>query len=320
MALPVSIGDVIMLSKLAYQLGQAFTTGRKSAPAEFEDVRNLLYSLSTALELIVRDLPEVASSNISTCDNVSKKEQEDNILVHIVSNCKRTLTYLEATVAKYSILEDDPNQPKKTRMKSWSEDIRKNWKKIVWTKEGGDLVKLKATLVAHMNSLTLAISAATRWVTFYNKLTLSAFPTSSTPLGCLQSYKGQSGGRNNCLVKLEVKLTRSQASRRSLTRTNRYHPYQIGRHTSMVHGKSSSRRVRHSSKNSSRTTAFISTAIARKAASIDIFNLRGNNAKSHSKTYLPKYFVFRPVAFEPRKQYHPEYLSVSLPLEYLLPD
>ncbi|KAF2805582.1 uncharacterized protein BDZ99DRAFT_501776 [Mytilinidion resinicola] len=154
MALPVSIGDALMLSKLAYRLGQAFTTGRKSAPAEFEDVQNLLCSLSRALELLSRDLPDGSSS--------SSVNAEDNVLFHIVQNCRSTLTHLESVVAKYAILEIDSIQPQRTRLKSWSEDVRRNWKKVVWTKEGGDLMKLKGNLTAHTNCLTLAVSAATR--------------------------------------------------------------------------------------------------------------------------------------------------------------
>jgi hypothetical protein len=49
MALPVSIGDVIAMAKLAKTIALAFTKGRKSAPAEFREVENQLYSLSTAL-------------------------------------------------------------------------------------------------------------------------------------------------------------------------------------------------------------------------------------------------------------------------------
>ncbi|KAF2489481.1 hypothetical protein BU16DRAFT_622985 [Lophium mytilinum] len=154
MALPVSIGDALMLSRLAYRLGQAFTTGRKSAPAEFEDVQNLLRSLSRALKLLGRDLPDGSSSS-------SIDEDEDAIL-HIVGNCRSTLIYLETVVTKYAKLEANSNKPQTTRFKSWSEDIRRNWKKVVWTKEGGDLMKLKANLTAHTNCLTLAVSAATR--------------------------------------------------------------------------------------------------------------------------------------------------------------
>ncbi|KAF7533247.1 hypothetical protein G7Z17_g13540 [Cylindrodendrum hubeiense] len=52
MTSPISIGDAYLLAKLALKLGHAFTKGRKSAPAEFREVENQLYSLSAALSAL----------------------------------------------------------------------------------------------------------------------------------------------------------------------------------------------------------------------------------------------------------------------------
>lgn len=54
MSMPVSIGDILLLSKIAYQIGVAFTSGRKSAPREFAEVENQLFALSTALEVLTQ--------------------------------------------------------------------------------------------------------------------------------------------------------------------------------------------------------------------------------------------------------------------------
>jgi hypothetical protein len=53
MAMPVSISDAILLFKMACRLDNAFTSRRKSALAEFQEVENQLYSLSKALEILV---------------------------------------------------------------------------------------------------------------------------------------------------------------------------------------------------------------------------------------------------------------------------
>lgn len=50
MPFSVSIGDVVLITQIAWTLAQAFTKGRKSAPAEFCEVESQLYSLSAALE------------------------------------------------------------------------------------------------------------------------------------------------------------------------------------------------------------------------------------------------------------------------------
>jgi len=52
MALPVSIGDAILLSQLAFRLGKSLTAGRKSAPATHKEAQNQLFALSQALRSI----------------------------------------------------------------------------------------------------------------------------------------------------------------------------------------------------------------------------------------------------------------------------
>ena len=147
MALPVSVGDAILLAKIALRLGQAFTSGRKSAPAEFTEIQNLLYTLSNSLELLSRDIPEKSASQY-------KDGGADSVTLQIILNCRGTLTHLDALVAKY--MEIKPAGDTGGRM--WKDEIRKNWKKILWTKEGGDVGKLKLTLIAHINGLNLAVS------------------------------------------------------------------------------------------------------------------------------------------------------------------
>ncbi len=56
MASPVSIGDLMMLSSLAWRIGSAFTSGRAGAPAEFQEVENELISLKTALGVLLDTL------------------------------------------------------------------------------------------------------------------------------------------------------------------------------------------------------------------------------------------------------------------------
>lgn len=56
MASPVSIGDLMMLSSLAWKIGSAFTSGRAGAPAEFQEVENELQSLKTSLGVLLDTL------------------------------------------------------------------------------------------------------------------------------------------------------------------------------------------------------------------------------------------------------------------------
>jgi hypothetical protein len=52
MASPVSIGDAILLAKIAFNIGKAFTSGAKSAPNEFLEIQSLLTSISESLAII----------------------------------------------------------------------------------------------------------------------------------------------------------------------------------------------------------------------------------------------------------------------------
>ncbi|XHG01010.1 hypothetical protein AWENTII_004415 [Aspergillus wentii] len=46
--------------------------------------------------------------------------------------------------------------------RQWRTEIWKNWKKIKWTREGGDLAKLQQNLGVHINSLNLAVAVMNR--------------------------------------------------------------------------------------------------------------------------------------------------------------
>lgn len=167
MAFSVSIGDAIMLSKIAMQLGQAFTSGRKSAQAEFLEVQNLLYTLSKGLEMLARQTPDGSEMESKGPPNQAsdKEDEEMTELNHIIANCRETLYHLESVVIKYSVLDAQIVETRKNRMRRWNDELFKNWKKVIWTTKGGDIGILKVTLTAHINGLNLAVSILNRYVT-----------------------------------------------------------------------------------------------------------------------------------------------------------
>jgi hypothetical protein len=74
----------------------------------------------------------------------------------ILQNCRFTLEHLDVLVKKYMIIENDGSGG--SEKKRWREEIRKNWKKVRWTREGGDLTRLQHNLGVHINSLNLTIA------------------------------------------------------------------------------------------------------------------------------------------------------------------
>lgn len=160
--MPLSLGDMYLLSKMALKIGRAFTKGRKSAPAEFREIESQLYSLSAALNALTA-AKESATTNAFSVDSVTGQNNPSSIdgegadvLLVMLRSCKETLSHLEGVVNRYSVLggETSSNDP---QLRRWSREIKANWKKILWTTEGGDLSTLKSNLTVHTNSLNLVL-------------------------------------------------------------------------------------------------------------------------------------------------------------------
>ncbi|KAI0887809.1 uncharacterized protein GGS22DRAFT_89380 [Annulohypoxylon maeteangense] len=164
MSFTPSIGDVVMMAQIAWKLAQAFTKGRKSAPAEFCEVENQLYSLSAALEAIrgaqERGDLEIGHINPKSISSAGKDESHsENTVKNILQNCLKTLTHLENIVKKYSVIR----QPTTSShgIGNWSQHVARNWRKIEWTTEKGDLNALRGQIMIHTNSLNLLLGVAT---------------------------------------------------------------------------------------------------------------------------------------------------------------
>jgi hypothetical protein len=167
MTSPISIGDAYLMGRLALRLGRAFTKGRKSAPAEFREVENQLYSLSTAL-CALKDASTGDSAGVSIeasrPPRVSQQRHADgnDIIRSMLRNCEETLKHLEAIVEKYSCI-GNPRNSEPPLLKRWTRDLRDNWKKIAWTTEGGDLATLRSQLTVHVNSLNLVLGVVVKY-------------------------------------------------------------------------------------------------------------------------------------------------------------
>lgn len=166
MASPISFGDAYLMGKLALRLGRAFTKGRKSAPAEFREVENQLYSLSTALYAF-KHAHDVGGLDMPTPTSELpdiEGHQPGEPVVTMLNSCQQTLRHLEGIVNRYGIMKEPQNDdPKGPRLRRWSRDLRANWSRIQWTTEGGGLATLQRQLTLHTNSLNLIIGVANKY-------------------------------------------------------------------------------------------------------------------------------------------------------------
>ncbi|KAK6543480.1 hypothetical protein TWF694_000226 [Orbilia ellipsospora] len=163
MAFSVSIGDAFLMAQLALKLGRAFTTGRKSAPEEFREVESQLYSISTALSSLAQackansiKLGAQANSSLPASLIISRGNTGDDPLVSMLQGCQEILKHLEDVVEKYSSIIQ-PKDSGAPILRKWSSELNKNWKKVKWTTEGGDLAILRRSLSIHISSLNLAL-------------------------------------------------------------------------------------------------------------------------------------------------------------------
>lgn len=149
---PLSVGDAILLANIAYKVGKAFSSGAKSAPAEFAEVQSLLFSIGDALDL-------VGKTTISRHQHEVPKYTAAK-LDGILRNCQSVLQSLERFVDKYSVLDSSQaanSGANSTRV--WKRDILRSFKKVAWTTEGEGITELKQTLTAHVQALNLAVTA-----------------------------------------------------------------------------------------------------------------------------------------------------------------
>lgn len=148
---PLSVGDVILLANIAYEVAKAFSSGVKSAPAEFAEVQSLLFSIGDALVLVGKSLEARGRQHAP--------EEAAVKLEGILNNCQNVLKSLERFVEKYSVLDSQASNPGAKVAREWKMDILKSFKKVAWTTEGGGISRLKQTLTAHVQALNLAVTA-----------------------------------------------------------------------------------------------------------------------------------------------------------------
>ncbi|KAI8954654.1 hypothetical protein F4801DRAFT_480687 [Xylaria longipes] len=160
MVFQLSLGDGIRLAQIAWLLAQTFTKDRRSAPAEFQEIENELYGLSAALTAAENEQNNAQSSTNPAVPDNNRHAATQDIFEHIIQNCKQILNHLEEIVNKYTIVSEkrDPDKPK---LKEWSKSIVRNWRKIEWTTEKGDLNTLRSQIMVQTNSLNLLVNIGT---------------------------------------------------------------------------------------------------------------------------------------------------------------
>lgn len=145
----LNIGDILMLSQLAWKIGRAFTAGRKSAPAEFVEVEAEVNSLAKALKLLAETLFADGGSSDSSETPGEEDHSHDvdggvgGILAQasaetkggvevILLSCQQTLKDLESLVEQYQVIKKHRTSGGFSIQRSWSDLVLSSYKKMLW--------------------------------------------------------------------------------------------------------------------------------------------------------------------------------------------
>jgi hypothetical protein len=153
-----SIGDILMLSQLAWKIGRAFTAGRKGAPAEFLEVETAVNSLAKALKLLAEAL--FAEADDSVLNKADQETQEG--VATILTSCQRTVQDLDSLLDQYQVIKKHRTAGGFAIDRSWSDLVIAQYKTMLWTTEGGRIQDLRNMLQMHTSTITLTMQALQR--------------------------------------------------------------------------------------------------------------------------------------------------------------
>lgn len=151
MALGLSIGDMIALTQLCYQVGKALTDGI-GVSEEFIGAQSLLYAIGEALKNLDTEVKRPGS--------IFRHEGRAESLGILIYNCGLTLRRLETLVGKYaSALGGSSSDVGK----SLATKLHDTWQQAMWVNEGPQLAILTAQLAAHQGALGLFTTTTNRY-------------------------------------------------------------------------------------------------------------------------------------------------------------
>lgn len=133
------VGDVLTVTKLAWDLYHKCYLVAREAPKDF---RQLIDELAT-LQGVLHTLRDNVNSDTSFLERLGDNRKET--LERCLGNCFRTLHKLEKLVVKYRELGID--------------DGVQFWKKMKWVSKQGEIADLKARIMVHNCNLHLCMTS-----------------------------------------------------------------------------------------------------------------------------------------------------------------
>jgi hypothetical protein len=150
MACPLSLGDILSVVQICYNIGKTLTVGRLEAIQEFRGVESILHALGESLRHLDNEIKKPGS--------IFARGETAQTAIQLVWNCSVKLQSLEKIVVKYypAMTESELSWGE------WSRGLMDNYLRVMWTREGKELTALSTELTLHMTAINTFISTTNR--------------------------------------------------------------------------------------------------------------------------------------------------------------
>jgi hypothetical protein len=162
MSFGFSVGDIIIISQLAYKLYGTLVTGRKGAPSSFTELSDAIFGLRCALDHLSHHAIKISSSTSLEVWDANKMRQN---LDTMIGNCAATLNSLQEVLDKYT--DDVPDAPatnvpfapgKVGMRQAFKRTAVVNFSRVKWMTEEKTLAEIRSKLQSHTAAIDLVVN------------------------------------------------------------------------------------------------------------------------------------------------------------------
>ncbi|KAI4932415.1 hypothetical protein J4E85_002813 [Alternaria conjuncta] len=156
MSFGFSVGDIILVSQLAYDLYCTVSSGRQAASRDLRELEEVLFSLRCALD----HLKEV-SHDVLTRSGLPDGDELMEKLGMMISSCASTLQELDTMTKKYRLVENEAGKEKTSlrTLEDVKKSIRVNWQRVRWDREKQWLQQYREKLKSHTDAINLILTS-----------------------------------------------------------------------------------------------------------------------------------------------------------------
>jgi hypothetical protein len=141
--------DILVVSKLAYGLYQAFSS-RNNTPTEIQKLSSELWNLNSVLDQLAA-LASIPGSRFQSPEIVE-------LTMKLLESSRASLHNSQKLLSKYDSIEKG-----KGRGLSWTKRLLRNVRKLQWPYEKDELVCLRGEIGSQLQGFTLLLNVVNGW-------------------------------------------------------------------------------------------------------------------------------------------------------------